>query len=98
MLEFHRIKMVRGGTCSKHKHEYKWNGFYVQEGRLLIKVWQDKYDLVDETTLGPGQYTKVPPGLFHQFHCLDDGIAYELYWTELRQDDIVRETCGTRQT
>ena len=25
--EFHRIDFVKGGTCSKHKHEYKWNGF-----------------------------------------------------------------------
>ena len=27
--EFHRIDFVKGGVCSKHKHEWKWNGFYV---------------------------------------------------------------------
>ena len=38
--EFHRIDFVKGGTCSKHKHEYKWNGFYCMSGKLKIKVWQ----------------------------------------------------------
>ena len=28
-LEFHRIDYKAGGVCSKHKHEYKFNGFYV---------------------------------------------------------------------
>ena len=27
-LEFHRIDMNKGGVCSKHLHEFKWNGFY----------------------------------------------------------------------
>ena len=28
-LEFHRIETAKGGVCSKHKHEFKWNGFTV---------------------------------------------------------------------
>ncbi len=48
-LEFHRIEMNKGGVCSKHLHEFKWNGFYVESGRMLIRVWQNDYDLVDET-------------------------------------------------
>ena len=66
-LEFHRIQMKEGGVCSKHMHEFKWNGFYVEEGMMKIKVWSEDYDLVDETILGPGDYTKVKPGVFHQF-------------------------------
>jgi hypothetical protein len=54
-LEFHRIEMNQGGTCSKHLHEFKWNGFYVESGRMLIRVWQKDYDLVDETILEAGQ-------------------------------------------
>ena len=38
-LEFHRIEMNKGGVCSKHCHEFKWNGFYVEEGQMLIRVW-----------------------------------------------------------
>ena len=32
VLEFHRIEYKKGGTCSKHLHEYKWNGFFVESG------------------------------------------------------------------
>lgn len=93
-LEFHRIEMEKGGVCSKHLHRYKWNGFYVESGKMKIKVWQNDYDLIDETIIGPGQYTKVKPGLYHQFECIESGIAYELYWAEFNHSDIVRETTG----
>ena len=94
VLEFHRITAEKGGTCSKHKHKHKWNGFFVEEGKLLIRVWKNNYDLVDETVLSKGQYTKVSPGEYHQFVALEDTIAFELYWAEFDHDDIERETVG----
>ena len=93
-LEFHRIEMNKGGVCSKHLHEFKWNGFFCESGRLLIRVWQNDYDLVDETILEAGDYTKVKPGLYHQFECLEDGVAFELYWAEFNHNDIKRESVG----
>lgn len=93
-LEFHRIEMNKGGVCSKHMHEFKWNGFYVESGTMLVRVWQKDYDLVDTTVLNAGDYTKVKPGLYHQFECLVDGVAFELYWAEFNHNDIVRETVG----
>ena len=30
----------------------------------------------------------------HQFECLEDGIAFELYWAEFNHNDIKRETVG----
>jgi len=93
-LEFHRIEMNKGGVCSTHCHEFKWNGFYVESGRMLIRVYQTDYDLVDETELYPGSYTKVKPGVYHQFECLESGIAFELYWTELVLNDIKRNSVG----
>ena len=93
-LEFHRIEMNTGGVCSKHLHEFKWNGFYVESGSMLIRVWQKDYDLVDETVLVAGDYTKVKPGVYHQFECIEAGIAYELYWAELNTSDIKRESVG----
>ena len=94
MLEFHRIEAVAGGVCSKHKHKFKWNGFYVESGKLLIRVWKNGYDLVDETTLTAGQYTKVAPGEYHQFEAVEDTVAFELYWAEFDHNDIERETVG----
>ena len=93
-LEFHRLEMIKGGVCSKHLHEFKWNGFFCESGRLLVRVWQSDYDLVDETILEAGQYTKVKPGLYHQFECLQDGVAFELYWAEFNHNDIKRESVG----
>ena len=95
-LEFHRIQMNKGGVCSKHCHEFKWNGFYVESGRLLIKVWQRDYELVDETILGPGDFTQVKPNEYHQFIGLEDGVAFELYWAEFDHGDIERETVGSK--
>lgn len=95
-LEFHRVEINKGGVCSKHRHHYKWNGFFVESGKLLIKVWKNKYDLIDETILNPGEYTKVQPGEYHQFEALEDTVAYELYWVEFYHEDIERETVGRK--
>ena len=98
VLEFHRIEYKKGGTCSKHLHKYKWNGFYVESGRMKIRVWQKDYDLVDETVLNAGDFTQVKPGLYHSFEGLEDGVAFELYWAEFSHDDIDRETVGHLNT
>lgn len=97
VLEFHRIEANAGGVCSKHKHNHKWNGFFVESGRLLIRTWKKDYDLVDETILSAGQYTKVAPGQYHQFEALEDTVAFELYWAEFDHTDIERESTGFRK-
>ena len=98
VLEFHRIDFRSGGVCSKHKHQFKWNGFYVMTGRMKVRVWQkDQQDLVDETILGPGDFTRVKPGYMHQFEGIEDGVAFELYWAEFNHDDIQRETVGFKK-
>lgn len=94
VLEFHRIETKKGGFSSKHKHEYKWNGFYVESGKLSIKVWKNDYDLIDETILEAGDFTQVKPGEFHSFESLEDSVAFELYWAEFNHDDIIRESVG----
>jgi len=97
-FEFHRIEFKANVCCSEHYHKTKWNGFYVESGSLLVKVWQgDERDAtVDHTVLRPGDYFKVPPGQWHQFVGVDDGVAFELYWSRFNEDDIVRRTEGKR--
>ena len=52
VLEFHRIEYKKGFKCSEHLHQYKWNGFFVESGQMIVRVWQDDQDgLVDETIL-----------------------------------------------
>jgi len=97
VLEFHRIEFKKGFKCSEHEHKYKWNGFFVESGKMIVRVWQDDQDgLVDETILGPGEFTQVKPGKIHQFEGIEDGVAFELYWAEFNHDDIVRRTVGTK--
>ena len=96
VLEFHKIDFKAGGVCSKHKHNFKWNGFYVVSGQMKIKVWQKDYDLVDETILGPGDFTRDKPGLMHSFEGMEDGVAFELYWAEFNHNDIKRRSSGTK--
>ena len=61
VFEFHHIKFNKGSKCSKHKHKYKWNGFYVTKGELIIRVWKNNYDLVDETFIKEGEVPASPP-------------------------------------
>ena len=96
VLEFHRIEFKKNVACSKHQHQFKWNGFYVESGKMLVRVWQKDYDLVDETILNAGDFTRVKPGVYHQFEGLEDGVAFELYWAEFDHNDIKRESVGHR--
>ncbi len=99
VLEFHRIEFKSSFKCSEHFHAHKYNGFFVESGKMLIRVWQDadQEGLVDETVLSAGDFTQVKPGKIHQFEGLEDGVAFELYWAPaLDGDDIVRRTIGTQ--
>lgn len=94
-VELHKITFLQGKRCSKHLHKHRWNGFYCIAGKLAIQVWQRDYDLVDETILGPGDFCKVKPGLYHRFIGVEDGSALELYWVDgLQGTDIEREDVG----
>ena len=96
VFEFHRIEFKQGYKCSEHLHKFKWNGFYVESGTMLVRVWQDKDQkgLIDETILRKGDFTTVKPGKYHQIEGLEDGVAFELYWAEFDHNDIERRTIG----
>ncbi len=93
-MELHRIEVKAGHCCSVHRHEHKWNGFYVERGELLVKVWQPSGTL-DETLLGPGDTLRVPAGVEHQFVGLTDCLAFETYSLDPLTEDIVRRTAGS---
>ena len=96
VLEFNRIEYKKNVAGSKHKHKFKWNGFYFESGKMMVRVWQQgkQSGLIDETILNAGDFTTVKPGLFHEFIGMEDGVAFELYWAEFDHNDIERETQG----
>ena len=71
-VEIHRIECIKNSFCSKHKHDHKYNMFFVESGGLEVSVWKKDYDLVDKTVLGPHQNCIVDPGEYHIFKCLED--------------------------
>ena len=70
LIEVHHITINPHMQCSMHKHEFKWNMFYVIEGTLAIDVRKNDYDLVDTTILKAGQWCSVRPNEFHKFRSL----------------------------
>jgi mannose-6-phosphate isomerase-like protein (cupin superfamily) len=95
-VEIHRIVINKDTRCSKHKHEHKYNIFFVESGRILIKEWKNEYSLIDETDLSAGEMCSIKPGSYHEFHGLEDSIVYEIYYVELSNEDIVRENTGSK--
>ncbi len=95
-VSIHRIEAKKGYMCSEHYHEHRYNMFYIETGILKIEVWQKDYDLIDETILLDGQSTCIPPGLKHRFSALEDTIAFEIYYVELNDQDIVRLNSGSK--
>jgi len=91
-VEMHRIEVDSGGYCSKHIHNSKFNMFYVECGELRID--QSVGCFVDSTVLCQGDSMTVSPRVAHKFIALRDTIAYEIYWSILDKEDIVRETQG----
>jgi len=93
-VEINRIEGISGTFCSKHKHEHKYNMFFVESGLIKIEVWKNHYKLKDDTILEKGQSCVVNPGEFHRFNVLEDCVVYEIYWTEISSNDIIREDVG----
>jgi len=93
-FEIHRIEVEAGGYCSLHKHEHKYNAFYVESGELEIVIHKKDYNLKDATIIKTGELTIVKPGEFHIFTATVRTIAYEIYWVDGVQPDIIRKTVG----
>ena len=95
-MEIWEINIEKGGFCSEHFHDAKWNRFVIFKGKLKVTIFLDKHgkEPVDETILEPGGCTDVPPGQWHMFEALEDVEGIEVYWTTLDPSDITRRTQG----
>jgi len=91
-VSIHRIEIFKDNFCSKHYHDHKYNLFYIENGSIKIEEWNNNLDQVKETILLTGDQYIVPPKNYHRFIALEDSVVYEIYYTELRDDDIIRMT------
>lgn len=100
-VETHLIQVKKGGFCSKHKHSHKYNQFIVIKGKLKVSIWKDYKNtfghseiLEDISIIQSGQSCIVSPGDYHRFEALEDTQALEIYWVNLKEEDITRVDCG----
>ena len=95
-VEIDRISVKANGYCSEHKHDHKWNAFFVERGCLKIIIYREdaKQIIEDVTVLQAGEMTYVEPGLYHKFIATEDTVAFEIYWVELSPIDISRRNVG----
>ena len=93
-VEINRIECLKGGRCSKHMHQSKYNMFFVESGKMKIETWKNDYELIDEVILEAQHSTIVKPREYHRFTCLEPAVVYEIYWVTLLDTDIVRDDVG----
>lgn len=95
LFEVHRLEYKKDYHCSEHVHKNKFNAFFVESGKLLVRVWNhDEAESATEIILEKGEFFKVEPGYYHQFQGLEDGVAFEFYWSEFNSEDITRRSTG----
>ena len=93
MVSAHHLEIKKGGFCSEHIHEHKYNLFYVISGKLKITIWREN-DVKDETILTKGQFSAVSPSFYHKFEGLEKTECVEIYQVLLNEPDIKRRTQG----
>lgn len=91
-VEICRAEVKKGKNCSKHRHKFKYNGFFVEKGKLIVRSWKNGPDSSEEAVLNAGNFTVIAPNVLHRFEALEDTVVYEIYWAELEKGDIEKET------
>lgn len=93
-VQVNRLVCLAGGRSSMHTHRSKLSMFFVECGKIAVVVQKNDYKLSDRTELTAGQSTIVKPDEYHYFEAIEPSVVYEVYWTELDENDIVRKNCG----
>jgi len=93
IVSAHHLEINEGGFCSEHRHEHKYNVFYVLKGILEIRIWRNG-EKPDITIVEAGQSTAISPGFYHQFIGRTKCEAIEIYQVLLVGEDIDRRTEG----
>lgn len=98
MFELHRLHIKPFVRCSLHIHRFKWNLFYIMDGRLLVDMVEGDFNRARCSEARAGETINVPPAVDHQFRTESEGcIALEMYYLEPLAgigSDIIRRNEG----
>lgn len=90
-----RIRVVKGGYCSIHYHQYRDNLFVVHAGTLLVHIFDG---LPKTVRVNAGEQIRVPAGIAHQFDAVTAVQCDEIYTpiagAAIDKLDIVRYSEG----
>lgn len=96
IVSAHHLEIEQGGFCSEHRHEHKFNLFYVISGKLELTIWREE-DIMDVTVVGAGQASAIPPGFWHKFKALTRVDCIEIYQVLLLDPDMERRIQGGKE-
>jgi len=63
--------------------------FFVESGKIVVHRWENN-NLIS-TVLNQYDTIIISPNIYHQFEALENSIVYEIYYTKLNDNDIIRD-------
>ena len=66
-----------GKKFSMHYHVQKYETWFVQSGKLVLRYIDPKSAGVNETTLNPGDILTIYQGISHQLEAIEDSVVFE---------------------
>jgi len=88
-VSINRLNIIANSKCSRHYHQYKYNMFYVESGTIIVHTWENNNQT--SITLTPEKVLTISPNVEHQFESIEDSVVYEIYYTILDSNDIIRQ-------
>ena len=84
-----KILVVKAGKrCSLHYHRRKHETFYVQSGRIDMRL-RHPDGREESFEMAPGAILELAPGTAHQFRGIEDSEIFE-FSTQHFEDDSIR--------
>jgi mannose-6-phosphate isomerase-like protein (cupin superfamily) len=75
--------------CSYHMHILKLETFYLQFGKVLLKIGStNNIEDSDEIVLNPGDKIDIPRGTRHQIIALEESELFEFSTQHFEEDSI----------
>jgi mannose-6-phosphate isomerase-like protein (cupin superfamily) len=88
------LQFDKGKRCSLHYHKVKTESFYLESGRLLVRLMPSpESEAIEELEMTPGTCMDIPPGLVHQMEALEDAELFE-FSTQHFENDSYRLVKG----
>lgn len=88
MCEIDILSLKKDTRCSWHKHQQKYNLFYLVNGSVGIRTEEG------ESILSSGELIEVQPGMFHEFRVYEDSMMIEIMYVNYDESDIERANEG----